>query len=102
MAVKRTVKKDQEPAVKYDVTVMRAKDFGEKGISLDLMVNGVKLYGAWYKTYEDRKKPGEETSFVSFASRKGTDGNWYNWYYFPINDELLQEIEKQIEVAIAE
>lgn len=101
MAVNRT-KKIQEDAVKYDVTVLRARDCGDRGIALDLEVNGVKLYGVWYKSYEDRKKQGEVSNFLSFASRKGTDGKWYNWYYFPVSDDLLSEIEKKIEDKLAE
>lgn len=101
MAIKRESKAQKQEA-NYDVQILRARDNGDKGIAIDLEVNGVKLYGAWYKTYEDRKKQGEETSFISFASRKGTDGKWYNYYYFPVSDELLAEIEKKIEEKLAE
>ena len=96
----KTTKKDLS-GIKYDVEITKAKEF-DNAIAIDMIVNGVKLYGSYYRTYEDRKKPGEETAFISFASRKGNDGKYYQHYWFPIDDELLQEIEKQIEVKLAE
>lgn len=104
MAIKRTAKKETEqqaPAITYDVEVTRAREF-DNGIALDLTVNGVKIYGCWYRTYEDRKKPGDEKAFIGFPSRQGSDGKYYQHAWFPVSDELLADIEKQIEAKLAE
>lgn len=105
MAIKKNsssaAKAEKAESIKYDVEVTRAKEF-DNGISIDMMCNGVKIYGAWYRTYEDRKNPGDEKAFIGFPSRQGNDGKYYQHCWFPISDELLKEIEKQIEVKISE
>lgn len=99
MAIKKNTKKADAPKVEYNVSVKRAKEF-DNGIALDLIVNGVNIYGCWYRTYEDRDKPGEERSFIAFPSRKGNDGKYYQYAWFPIDDVLLTDIEKKIETAL--
>lgn len=103
MAIKREKKNTKADAqgVEYKVSIKRAREF-DNGIALDLIVNGVNIYGCWYRTYEDREKPGEEKSFIAFPSRKGSDGKYYQHAWFPIDDELLAEIEKKIEAALDE
>lgn len=103
MAVKRKNTEnnaEKEEVLLFDAQVLRAKDFGDKGIALDLKLNGVTVYGCWYREYEDRKNPGDKKAFISFPSRKGNDGKYYNYAYIKIDDHMLQEIEKQIEVAL--
>lgn len=105
MAIKKTAAKKSEDSFVYDVEVIRVKDFtkdGKTAISLDLMVNGVKIYGCWYRVYEDRKKPGEEKGFISFPSRLGSDGKYYQHAWFPISEDLLEKLEKEIEKKLAE
>ena len=105
MAIKKTAAKKSEDSFIYDVEVLRVKDLtkdGKTAIAIDLMVNGVKIYGCFYRVYEDRKKPGEEKAFIAFPSRLGSDGNYYQHAWFPISEKKLQEIEKQIEVKLAE
>lgn len=99
----KTAKKEKEdaPQIEYNVEVTRAKSF-DNGISIDMVCNGVKIYGAWYRTYEDRKNPGDEKAFIGFPSRQGNDGKYYQHCWFPISEDLLQDIEKQIEVKLAE
>lgn len=107
MAVKpkndaKNKKKDEELHV-YDVEILKVKDFSKDGktcIAVDLQVNGVKIYGCWYRVYEDRKKPGEEKGFISFPSRQGSDGKYYQYAWFPISEDLLQDLEKQIETML--
>jgi hypothetical protein len=103
MAVKRKNTEnntEKEEILLFDAEVIRAKDLGDKGIVLDLKLNGVTIYGCWYREYEDRKNPGDKKSFIAFPSRKGTDGNYYNYAYIKIDDHMLQEIEKQIEAKL--
>lgn len=100
MAIKGgSKKKTEENATVYQVEVLRVKDFSKDGktaISVDLEANGVKIYGCWYRVYEDRKKPGEEKGFIAFPSRQGSDGKYYQHAWFPVSEDLLEEIEKQI------
>jgi hypothetical protein len=87
--------KDDEILI-FDVKVLRAKEIKD-AITFDVRINGVTIYGCWYRVYEDREKPGEETGFVSFPSRKGTDGKWYSYAYIKIDKDNMTLIEKQIE-----
>lgn len=94
MAVAR---KKQESAQEYKIEVTRARELESGDIALDLIVNGVSIYGAFYVT---REVDGKETSFLSFPSRKGSDGKYYKYVYFPMNDDQLAQLEKDIEAAI--
>lgn len=94
MAIAKKKTEDREK-VNYEVKVLKAKEF-DNGISVDLEVNGVKIYNVWHRQYEDRKNPGEEKSFLSFPSRKGNDGKYYSYVWFPVSGELMEEIEAQI------
>ena len=106
MAIKKTAKANvKDESYVYDVNILRVKDFsrdGKTAIALDLEVNGVKIYGCWYRVYEDRKKPGEEKGFISFPSRQGSDGKYYQHAWFPISEDLLEKLEKEIEKKLAE
>lgn len=82
-----------------DVRVDRAKDF-EDSISFDMTIfKCIKVYGCTYRTYTD-KESGEEKGIVSFPSKKGKDGKYYNHVYFFVNAEVLAKIEKEIEALI--
>lgn len=96
MAVNRK-KEQQKETMKYDVKVIRATECKSGDIALDLEVNGVTIYGCFYVT---RKVRDVDVSFITFPSRKGSDGKYYKYVYFPISDEQLPEIEKEIEALI--
>ena len=87
-------KKDQEAAVNYNVKVRR--ESGDIGFDAD--VNGVTLYGLTYMNENPERNI--KSDFISFPSRKGSDGKYYNMFYFKISDELLKDIAKQIEEII--
>lgn len=95
MALKNAAtKKEQE----YNVKVTRVKDFtkdGKTSIACDLEVNGVTIYGCYYR--EGTDKNGKEYSMISFPSKKGADGKYYHHAYFKISDELLKHIAEQID-----
>lgn len=100
MAIKVKKSEKKEAAVNYTVTVMRAKQL-DNCIGIDLQVNGVKIYNCFYRTYEDRDNPGDEKAFIAFPSRKGSDGKWYQYAWFRVDEAVLQDIEKQIESLLA-
>ena len=91
---------EQKAEVKYDVKVTRAKDFSKDGktcVAIDMEVNGVTIYGSYYRCGTD--KNGKEYSMVSFPSKKSGE-KYYNHAYFPISDDLMDSIEKQIDALI--
>lgn len=99
MAVARKKKQEEkQETMNYYVKVKRATEFKSGDIGIDLEVNGVALYGS---TYVTRKVDGEEKSFISFPARKGSDGKYYKYSYFPISEELLANIEEQIEEVLS-
>lgn len=97
MAITKKPAKAEE-AKNYVVKVLKAKDF-TKGdnvsIAIDLLVNDVTIYGCWYRSGLD--KNGNDYSMISFPSHKANDGKYYNYAFFKISDELMEDIEKQIE-----
>lgn len=94
MAIKKTETKEQ----KVKVEVKRVYEFKSGDISFDAVVNGVNIYGLTYINENPAKKI--EKAFISFPSRKGSDGKYYNFVYFEITDELQHDIEKQIEAML--
>ena len=89
----------KEKRVDYVANVLRAKDLTEKSkldtnVSFDMEVNGIKIYGCWFK--EGTGKDGKEYSLISLPSQKGKDENYYSVAWFPISKELTKEIREQI------
>lgn len=72
------------------IVVKRAKGF-DWGISFDMIVNDVTIYGC--KLLTNKK----DEMFVSFPSRKGTDDKYYNYAYVGLSVEDIQNIVAQIE-----
>jgi len=94
------MKKTEKAAVNVDYTaeVTRAKEFDEGVVAFDMVVNGVTLYGCWYREYKNKK--GEDGSLISFPSRKGKDDKYYNDAWFPISAELKENIVGQLEKLV--
>lgn len=84
MASREKTKKEN-----YDIKVKRATEFKSGDVAFDLTVNGVTIYGCVLRE-------GRNGAFISFPSRKGSDGKYYNITYFPITENTQNEIEKQI------
>ena len=95
---KKKEKKNQEAAVNYNVKVRRAHEFKSGDIGFDADVNGITLYGLTYMNENPERNI--KSDFISFPSRKGSDGKYYNMYFFKISDELLKDIAAQIEEII--
>lgn len=93
MAIKKTQKAAEEQT--FNVEVTRAHEFKSGDISFDCIVNGVAMYGLTYINADPKRNIKEP--FISFPSRKGSDGKYYNYCWFKITDELFSAIEKQIE-----
>lgn len=97
MAINKKSAQSAETKVTYNIKVTRAKEL-ENVIMFDMEANGVMIYGMAYRS--GKTKEGKDYTLVSFPSRKGNDGKYYNHVWFKITDEMLSDIEKQIEALI--
>ena len=93
---------EQAQAQALTIEVLRAKDFtkddakeNECSIVFDMKVNGVTIYGCWYRTGYDKK--GEDYEMVSFPSQKGKDGKYYNHAYVQLQQSDIDFISSEIE-----
>lgn len=93
---------EQAQAQALTIEVLRAKDFtkddakeNECSIVFDMKVNGVTIYGCWYRTGSDKK--GEDYEMVSFPSQKGKDGKYYNHAYVQLQQSDIDLIAKAID-----
>lgn len=82
----------------FVATVKRVKDFTKDGnisVTFDMEVNGIMIYGLWYR--EGTSKEGKGYEMISFPSHKGNDDKYYNYAYFKISKELQEDIVNQIQ-----
>lgn len=82
----------------YDVKVTRAKEFKEGQVTFDAVVNGVTIYGMWYR--EGKNKKGEDYQLISFPSHKGNDDKYYNYAWFKIEDDVKADIIDQLQKLV--
>lgn len=96
--MKGSTNKNQESQT-YDVKVTRAKETKEGQVVFDMVVNGVSIYGCWYR--EGTSKKGEEYQMVSFPSHKDdkTD-KYYNYCWFKIEDDVKASIIEQLQKMV--
>lgn len=99
MAIKKKAEKEKEV---FKVEVLKAIECKNDSIMLNLKVNGVYINGAFYKIVECKKgkHAGEEIGVIQFPRRKGEkDGKdaWFDICSFFVDEETLEDIEKQIE-----
>ena len=93
MALKKKAEAAEE---KFEIKVTRAHEFKSGDISFDMVVNGINIYNCTYMNESEKVKQ----PFVSFPSRKGSDGKYYAFVWFKVTDEILSEIEKGIEAVL--
>lgn len=72
------------------INVERAHQFDDGSIVFDVTINGVKIFNC-------RLVEGKKGQFVSFPSRKGTDGNYYSHAFYPLSSDDTALIIAQIE-----
>lgn len=61
------------------------------GVGFNMVLNGVTIYNCTVAETKDGKQ------FISFPSRKGTDGKWYSYVYFRFSDGDLEAILEAVE-----
>lgn len=89
------MKKPEKKSVStvQSVEVVRAKSFDNGGVVFDMTINGVSIYNC-------RVVEGKNGDFVSFPSRKGSDGNYYSHAYIKLTDEDTKKIVGLVEKAL--
>lgn len=82
---------------KIDITfkVINAKLWPNRSVSFAMELNGVTIYGC-------RVVEGQKGDFISFPSRKGSDGKYYNHVWIPLTKEQQSEILAEVERKINE
>ena len=75
-----------------EIKVTRAHQFEDKNIAFDMVINDVTIYGCMFL---QRKKDG--ANFVSFPSKKGKDGTYYNHVYVALSEEEIASIDRQLD-----
>lgn len=81
---------------KYEIKVTRAKEFKDS-IAFDMEVNGVSIYGCWYR---EGTKNGKDWTMISFPSHKSGDGKYYNYAWFAITEDIKKDIIEQIKKVL--
>lgn len=65
--------------------ILKATNFSW-GCAFNMILNGVTIYNCTVAETKDGKY------FISFPSRKGSDGKWYSNVYFRFSDEDTEKI----------
>ena len=82
----------------YDVKVTRAKEVKEGTVVFDMVVNGITIYGCWYR--EGISKKGEPYQIISFPSKKSDDDKYYNYCWFKIDEDTQSDIIDQLQKLV--
>lgn len=77
---KKDVKK-----VSGEFKILRAYEFDDGTISFDMELCGI----TFYRTMIRKGKNGD---FIAFPSYKGSDGNYYHYYFIPFEDDQAEKI----------
>lgn len=91
-------KKSTETKREYECIVTRAKEIKEGTVSFDMEVNGVKVYGCWYK--EGTSSNGKEYQIVNLPQEKGNDRKYYSIAWFPMSKEVRENIIEQLQKLV--
>ena len=84
---KKESKAEEKPAYGKveSFEIIKATNFSW-GCAFNMVLNGVTIYNCTVATTKEGK------NFISFPSRKGTDGKWYSYVYFRFSDEDMERI----------
>ena len=96
--MKGSQKKTNETKREYECIVTRAKEIKDGTVAFDMEVNGVKVYGCWYK--EGTNKDGKEYQIVNLPQEKGSDGKYYSIAWFPMSKEVRESIIAQLQKLV--
>lgn len=75
----------ERQTINYDWMIRRVNEWQDT-VFIDLVLNGVTIYGVKVAKTKDGKE------FLSMPSRKGSDGKYYNHVYAALSDQQTDEI----------
>ena len=90
---KNNGKKNVECGEVVSFEILKATQFNW-GVSFNMVLNGVTIYNCTVAETKDGKP------FISFPSRKGSDGKWYSYVYFKFAEADLEAILEAVEKAL--
>ena len=96
--MKGSTKNNNQESQTYDVKVTRAKEINDSTVVFDMVVNGVTIYGCWYREGKDRN--GNDYQMVSFPSHEAENGKYYNHCWFKIEDDVKASIIEQLQKMV--
>ena len=86
----------EENKVYHTYEVKRAKAFENGSVSFDLTIDG------WITIYNMRVVEGKNGDFVSFPQRKATDGKYYSYVWFNMNEADEKSILEKVQEVLDE
>ena len=94
MATRKTQTKKSETTESKKVVsgpykILRAKEFENGGISFDMEFAGITFYRLGVRS-------GKNGDFISYPSYKGSDGNYYHYFYLPLSDDTQDKIIQSV------
>lgn len=82
--------------VEHKFKVDRVHQFDDGSITFNMTIDGfVQVYGC--RIYDGK----DGNPFISFPSRKGNDGKFWNHVYIKLSKEQTEDIAKQVEEKLA-
>ena len=90
---KKNSKKNVEHDEVVSFEILKATQFNW-GVSFNMVLNGVTIYNCTVAETREGKQ------FISFPSRKGSDGKWYSYVYFRFANADLEVILGAVEKAL--
>lgn len=93
--------------MEYKVIVKAARQTKNDSIIMfDMNVNGVEISSCMLKEETVKKdgkkyKAGDTCYFINFPNYKSDNGKYYNHVWFPVSDEVLQNVIDQIKKILA-
>lgn len=94
---KKTGNQEYLKDITFTVKAVRcfSKNNGPDDVVFDMELNGVTIYGC-------RVVEGKNGDFISFPSRKGSDGKYYSIAYAPLDSDTQNTILKEVERRLNE
>ena len=92
-----------EERTNFEVEVLTAREFKptskkiDTSIGFSMKVNGITIYNCIYNAGKSKKG---DWDAINFPQVKGKDDSYYNLVWFPITQELKDEIVKQLEAMV--
>lgn len=79
--------------IDYTYTINHVREVTDTMVSFNLIINGITIYGMKLIKYT---KDGQENMMIAFPSQKGKNDKYYNHVWFPMSNEVRDDIIKKV------